>query len=54
MRGIIFREIATAESRKSLAHGNPLCNELPPSPSSPERAKSFVNNKNNNKQNYIR
>jgi hypothetical protein len=45
MHGIILREITTAESRKSLAQGNVLCNELHPSPSSPERAKSFVNNR---------
>jgi hypothetical protein len=34
-----------AESPKSIAQGNALCNELHPSPLSPERAKSFVNNR---------
>ncbi|MDR0606023.1 MAG: hypothetical protein LBG80_17175 [Bacteroidales bacterium] len=42
---IKLRENKRAESRKSIAQGNALCNELHPSPSSPERAKSFVNNR---------
>jgi hypothetical protein len=45
MHGIILRETAMAESRKSIALGNAQCNELRSSSSSPERAKSFINNR---------
>jgi hypothetical protein len=45
MRGIILRETETAESRKSIALGNAQCSELRLFLSSPERAKSFVNNR---------
>jgi hypothetical protein len=47
------RESKRAESPKSIAQGNALCNELHPFPSSPERAKSFVNNRLRSEQGSV-